>query len=140
MLVLACVVIHYETLRLLDWAVQRLKRLERLRIVLIVLGCFCAHVVEVTVFAAGLYVSAIPMALGVLKGALDGDFSDYLYLSMSSYTSLGIGDIYAVGHMRLLIPVEALVGLTLIAWSATFTFLEMKTLWEDGDKRVRRKP
>jgi len=138
-LVLVCILVHYEALRLLDWVVQRLKRLHRLRIVLIVLGCFCAHVIEVTIFAIGLYVSAIPMGLGMLKGAVGEGFSDYLYLSITSYTSLGMGDIYPVGHLRLLIGVEALVGLTLIAWSATFTFLEMKTIWEDGNKGVRRK-
>ena len=132
-LVLASVLVHYEALRLLDWAVRRLTRLHRLRIVFVVLGCFCAHVTEVILFALGLYASAAWLGLGDIRGAVGHGFSDYLYLSLTCYTSLGLGDIYPTGDLRLLIGVEALVGLTLIAWSATFTFLEMKSLWEDGE-------
>jgi hypothetical protein len=130
-LVLATVMVHYEALRLLDWTVRRLKQLHRLRILVVVLGCFCAHIVEVVIFAVGLYLSATSLGLGLIEGVVGDGFRDYLYLSIVSYTSLGIGDIYPTGHLRLLVGVEALIGLMMITWSATFTFLEMKNLWDD---------
>ena len=130
-LVVATVMTHYEALRLLDWAVRRLEKLHRLRIVFIVLGCFCAHMIEVITFAVGLYFSATWMELGLIKGAVGNGFHDYVYFSLVNYTSLGIGDIYPTGALRLIAGVEALTGLMMITWSATFTFLEMKSLWDD---------
>lgn len=126
-LVLATVMVHYEALRLLDWTVQHLE-LHRLRVVVVVLGCFCAHIIEVVIFAVGLYVSAASLGLGLIEGVVGDGFRDYLYLSIVSYTSLGLGDIYPTSHLRLLVGIEALIGLMMITWSATFTFLEMKSL------------
>jgi hypothetical protein len=134
LLVLATVMVHYEALRLLDWMVRRLTQMHRLRVVVVVLGCFCAHVVEVVLFAVGLYLPAASLRLGTIQGIVDGGFGDYLYLSIVSYTSLGVGDVYPTGPLRLVIGVEALIGLLMITWSATFTFLEMKKLWDDNDE------
>ena len=134
LLVLATVIVHYEALRLLDWMVRRLAQMHRVRVVVVVLGCFCAHVVEVILFAVGLYLSVASLALGTIQGIVGDGFQDYLYLSIVSYTSLGLGDIYPTGPLRLLIGVEALIGLLMITWSATFTFLEMKRLWDDNDE------
>jgi hypothetical protein len=130
-LVLTTVLIHYEALRLLDWCVRRLEQLQRLRIVFIVLGCFVAHIIEVALFAAVTYAAATSLDIGTIKGALDHGFNDYLHLSLESYTSLGLGDVYPTGYLRLLIGIEALIGLMMITWSASFTFLEMKSLWDD---------
>ena len=60
--------------------------------------------------------------------------SDILYFSLTTYTSLGYGDIVPLGPSRLLAGVEALVGLVLIAWTASFTYFEMRRYWpEDKD-------
>ena len=130
-LVILSVILHYEALRLLDWWTRRLRNAHRLNIVFIVLGCFCAHIVEVTIFAVALFLSATRLQLGAIQGVLERHFADYFYVSISSYTSLGVGDIYATGDLRIIVGVEALIGLMLITWSATFTFLEMKAVWED---------
>ncbi|HUP93728.1 MAG TPA: ion channel [Burkholderiales bacterium] len=130
-LVLTTIAIHYEALRLLDWSVRRIEGLHRLRIVLIVLGCFVAHIIEVALFAVVTYAAATSLDIGTIKGVLSHGFDDYLHLSLESYTSLGLGDVYPTGHLRLLIGIEALIGLTMITWSASFTFLEMKSLWDD---------
>ena len=58
---------------------------------------------------------------------------DVLYFSFSTYTSLGYGDIVALGDSRLLAGIESLIGLLLIAWTASFTYLEMREHWvRDG--------
>ena len=53
-----------------------------------------------------------------------------LNFSLVTYTSLGYGDIAPLGPARLLAGIESL-----IAWSASFTYLEMQRHWyaQDGD-------
>ena len=45
------------------------------------------------------------------------------------YTTVGFGDIVPEGALRMITMSEALSGLSLITWSASFTFLEMQRLW-----------
>jgi len=47
---------------------------------------------------------------------------ELFYYSAVSYTSLGLGDIWPHGHLRLLTSIEAINGLFLIGWSVTFTY------------------
>jgi hypothetical protein len=56
-------------------------------------------------------------------------FQDCLYFSVVTYTSLGFGDHVPVSHARLIAGVEALNGLLLIGWSASFTYLAMERYW-----------
>lgn len=69
------------------------------------------------------------LPMGGFQGSLDGSLIDFMYFSAISYTSLGLGDIYPVGGMRLLTGVEALVGLLMIGWSASCSYLQMERLW-----------
>lgn len=40
-----------------------------------------------------------------------------------SYSSLGLGDVYPVGGIQLLVGVEVITGLILIGWTITYTFI-----------------
>ena len=60
---------------------------------------------------------------------------DAIYLSATTYTTLGIGDLAPVGAVRLVSGMEALTGFLMITWSASFTYLEMSRLWTD-DRRA----
>jgi hypothetical protein len=53
-----------------------------------------------------------------------------LYFSAETFTSLGFGDVTPVGPIRLLAGLEALNGLLLIGWSASFTYIAMERFWE----------
>jgi len=53
-----------------------------------------------------------------------------LYFSAETYTSLGFGDVVPDGPLRLLAGAEALNGLLLIGWSASFLYLEMERWWQ----------
>ncbi|MFZ0693339.1 MAG: potassium channel family protein [Alphaproteobacteria bacterium] len=57
------------------------------------------------------------------------DWRDYVYFSAITDASLGLGDVFPLGQARLLTGVEALNGLVLIGWSASFTDVIMKRLW-----------
>ena len=96
---------------------------------LIVLTLLTTHI-----FNAGLYTFAYAAGSEVLKiGALGGAPTvhalDYLYFSMVTYMSLGLGDVYPRDHLRFIAGVEAVIGLLLIAWSASIIFRETNARW-----------
>ena len=68
--------------------------------------------------------------MGSLEGLVTGSWSDSVYFSFINYTSLGFGDIIPVGHIRFLAGIEALTGLVLIAWTASFLFFEIQKSWK----------
>ena len=88
------------------------------------------HIVEICVFAVALWWMAGDGRFGGFTGDLQPGERDYFYYSAITYTSLGFGDVAPHGAMRLLAAVEAITGLVLIAWTASFAFLAMQRLWE----------
>jgi hypothetical protein len=50
-----------------------------------------------------------------------------------AYTTLGIGDIEPIGEIRFLAGVEAVTGLVLITWTASFMFVQMQKFWDSND-------
>jgi len=134
-LVLATVIIHYEAMRLITELLPRLRIRPRLRIMIVILGVFFAHTVEVWVFGITYWVMSGPLALGTVGGHTTGHFFDFIYFSVVVYTSLGFGDIQPFQQVRLIAGVEALVGLLMIGWSASFTYLMMEKLWDEHRER-----
>lgn len=136
-LVLSTIIIHYETLFQLS---KRLSLTNRItpsyKVLICVFTIFLAHVVEIWLFGLGYYFSSQLDGIGNLFGktANHGIILDYVYLSFVTYTTLGYGDLVASGYLRYLTGVEALVGLILITWSASFLFIEMGKYW-----RVKKK-
>jgi len=98
-------------------------------VLLVVFACFAAHTIEVWMFAVGYYLFVDVFRLGGIGGAHHGTFVDNVYFSAVNYTSLGFGDVYPLDNVRLISGVEALVGLLMIAWSASFTYLAMERFW-----------
>lgn len=128
MMVLTTVTLHYWTLAGLSALLKRRKDF-RGEILLVVIAMFFAHMVEISLYAWVYQLldrSDTYMSIG---GAVDGSFIDHLYFSAACYTSLGLGDLYPVGTLRLMAGVEALNGLILITWSASFAFLVMQRRW-----------
>jgi hypothetical protein len=85
---------------------------------------------QIGLFAGGFWMAQTVFGIGGFEGATMADPLDYLYFSAVIYTSLGIGDIVPTEHLRFLAGVEALNGLLLIAWSASFLFSTMNRLWD----------
>jgi hypothetical protein len=126
-----CLGIHYEALQVGYRMVAAARMTHRLRILIGVLIAFTAHSVEALVFAAGW---ALLVARGYAELSIqDPSFQDVVYFSFSTYTSLGYGDIVPVAHARILAGVESLMGLVLIAWTASYTYLEMRENWSVPD-------
>ena len=74
-------------------------------------------------------------AFGGFGGSFGGNVSDFLYFSAVNYTSLGYGDIHPLGSIRAIAVTEALTGLMMIAWSASFTYLKMEQIWQTRSHR-----
>lgn len=131
LLVVIVVLIHYEVLRQLSIAIPQLKILPRLRILVGVIGALCGHVMEIWVFGLAYYWMSGFDDFGFLQGNWNGSLLDSVYFSFSCYSSLGFGDIEPVGNIRFLAGLEAVVGLVLISWTASFMFLEMTRYWRE---------
>jgi hypothetical protein len=123
------VLVHYECLIRLNQLMPRLGVRHRFRVVIGVLGALIAHAVEVWIFALGYYLMNRSDTLGRLTGNFDGSFMDSVYFSFTTYTTIGFGDIAPSGHLKYLTGLEALTGLVLITWTASFLFIEMQRYW-----------
>lgn len=130
-LVATAVVIHYEMLRLLSVLIPRLQIKHRLRVLIGVFGTICAHVIEVCLFGLAFYWMIRAGGFGDLAGSFDGSLVDSIYFSFTNYTTVGYGDIEPLGTLRFLAGVEAITGLSLITWSASFMFMEMTQFWDE---------
>ncbi|PCI79775.1 MAG: ion transporter [SAR86 cluster bacterium] len=130
-LVAVTVVIHYEMLRLLWVYIPTLKMKHRLRVIIGVFGTICAHIIEVWIFGLAFYLMISYGDFGTLEGRFDGSLTDAVYFSFTNYTTVGYGDIEPGGQLRFLAGMEAITGLSLITWSASFMFMEMMRFWEE---------
>ncbi|MFM1886107.1 MAG: hypothetical protein RL026_1264 [Pseudomonadota bacterium] len=125
------VLLHYECLVRLSRRLGRQGDHEPRRKVLYgIYVLLLIHIVEIWIFGcAGWVLLQVPGAgqlagLGHAPGWLDA-----VYLSAMTYTTVGFGDLAPVGPVRFLAGTEALTGLVLITWSASFTYLEMERFW-----------
>lgn len=131
-LVLFAIFLHYEVLyHLARQLADRLHLPRRFRVLLSVCVIFIAHVVEIWIFALGyFYLLNIP-EMGTLVGdnLAHGGLMDCAYLSFVTFTTVGYGDLVVHGYARYLTGLEALTGLVLVTWSASFLFIEMQRYW-----------
>ena len=130
-MVLLTVAVHFEALNLLTKFLARHKNWGGRKLTFItIIGVFCAHTLEIWLFAVA-YFALTQIGLGGLGTVVEeAKGFEYLYYSTVSYTSLGLGDLYPHGAMRLVTGVEALVGLLMIGWSASFTYITMEKFWK----------
>lgn len=137
LLVAATVIVHYEFLRLTSDLTGRLSIPGRAQILAIIAMVFVAHLVEIGLYTATYFACQNWWALGSIYGETEGGMIDYFYFSITTFTTLGFGDLQPRGPMRLIAGVESLNGLVLIGWSASFTYLSMERFWQDGPAGAR---
>lgn len=134
LLLLCAVILHYSVLRRLSVMLPRITFLRRPQLVLVaVVGATASHLLQVLLFAAGYQLLERAFG-GALVGAASGrTFMEFVYFSTETYTSLGLGDVFPTGALRLIVGVESIAGLLMIGWTTSFTYLEMRKYWElDG--------
>jgi len=125
------VMIHYEGLHALaKYYVRRPPQRSRRAILKIMFSLVGLHVLEIWCFGVAYWSLLKVPGVGSIQGErVGGTLFDAVYLSATTFSTLGIGDLAPVGAIRMVSGMEALMGLLLITWSASFTFLEMSRFW-----------
>lgn len=133
--VAGAILVHYEGLRQINLRVIRSRRRASHHLMLYAsYMVVLLHLVEILIFAAAFhYLKQIP-GMGYLHDA-HPHFYDSFYFSAMVFSSIGLGDLYPIGPIRLLTGIEGLVGLLLIGWSVSFTYWEMQTFWPHDTDR-----
>jgi hypothetical protein len=90
-LILTTVAVHYEALRQLGRAMAGSRIRPRVKVLVVILGCLAAHLLEIMIYAAALAALLQVPALGNIEGLFAGTATDLIYFAMTSYTTLGIG-------------------------------------------------
>jgi hypothetical protein len=140
LLVALTTLLHYEVLRMLYAALPSLPVADRAKLLVVIGAAFLAHAAEIALYGAVLFILVHFLGAGVLSGSASGSLASFLYFSAETYTSLGFGDLTPVGPVRLLAGTEALNGLLLIGWSASFAYLSMERFWNSHPGASERCP
>lgn len=105
---------------------------NRARVILVIFGMFIAHTAEIFLYALMIYGAVQFLNLGNLGESGRLSLSIAMYFSAETYTSLGYGDVVPSGPLRMVAGVEALNGLVLIGWSASYIYIAMERYWRNG--------
>jgi len=132
-MVIVTVTVHYEVMtvvsdRIVPWAQRHVH--SRRVIAFAIAGLLLGHISEIWIFAIVTKLLLLFPSFGAVHGDFTNQWEDYLYLSAVNYTSIGDNNIRIVGPARALAASEALAGIMMIAWSASFTYLKMEVIWE----------
>jgi hypothetical protein len=139
-MIVLTVLLHYEILRGTSLLIPLLGIPPRSRIIVVIAAAFIAHLLQISLYALAFYAMQYGFNLGRLSGELEGTLLDFFYFSTTNFTTLGIGDLYPEGPMRIVAAIQSLNGLVLIGWSASFTYLAMEKFWDLHRRREPRAP
>lgn len=128
------VLFHYEALRVLSALTNTRRGDPRAKMLVIIFLLIAIHLSEIGFYAFVFWFGASVASLGSLQNIKTATFLDFFYFSTTTYTTVGYGDITAIGSLRIVSGVEALDGVLLLSWSASFTYLAMQKYWDtQGD-------
>lgn len=123
-----CVALHCLAMKRIYRASREERRTTpRAPLIVAPLLLLLVHVVEIWLFGIA-YGLLADSGFGHIEGA--STLLDYVYFSAAIYTTVGLGDLSPVGPIRALVGAEGLIGLILIAWSATLLFMQLERHWE----------
>ena len=135
-IVAVCLVLHVASIVLMaGWLVdQRAKRAESLRAVgymVLLIATFSLiivlHVIETAIWATFYY-----------SRGLFPDFETSLYFSITTYTTIGFGDVVMPRAWRMLGGIEGISGVLLCGLSTAFVFAILNALFQMRLERKNR--
>ena len=121
--------IHFEVLSSLNTWLPALQVPSRSRLLIVIFAAFTAHALEISLYGFVLFGLIHFTGAGSLSGIGSSSLENCLYFSAETFSSLGFGDLSPIGPIRLLAGIEALNGLLLIGWSASYAYLAMERFW-----------
>jgi len=124
------IVLHYEVLRSCIRFLPTVTEKRRQRVLVLIFIILATHAVEIWLFGFGYFATLAFDGVGEISGPVSVQtLLDHVYYSATVYTTVGFGDMVPAGSIRFMTGMEALTGLVMITWSASFTFLEMQRDW-----------
>jgi hypothetical protein len=133
--------VTYEVLRVVWRLLPKLSMAPRLRVLFMMAPMFLIHITNIWLFGLMYFLLENQKNMGHLTGSIRPaemsyeSFIERLYFSASTYASLGLGDIYPAGDLRMLASAEVLCGLLMIGWTVSFTYLVMENFWSLQQRR-----
>ena len=125
------VLLHYQSMLIARNILQGSGLSRRTGVIVGMASVTVAQVLSVLIYAVIYYLMTLRPFFGSLNGEIEGGFLDPLYFSLMSYTTLGVGDIFPLGALRIVSGIEALNGFALIGWTASFAYTLMRQGWSD---------
>ena len=119
----------YECLCLTACFVSKAIKKPRALMFTMVAGIFIGHLVSIFIYAFIYWVLIHYLGFANLSGNIPDHFPTYVYFSATTYSSLGIGDVFPIDALRFLTGIEAINGLILITWSAAYTYFSIQKMW-----------
>jgi hypothetical protein len=137
MVIALTTLIHFEILSCLNTRLPALSIPSRSKLLVVIFAAFMAHALEIALYGFVLFGLIHFTGMGSLSGIGSSSLENCLYFSAETFSSLGFGDLIPNGPIRLLAGTEALNGLLLIGWSASYAYLAMERFWgmrsQDGE-------
>lgn len=119
--------LHYTALLSTTKLLTHFHGTHPLSIVVALFLAVIAHLLEIIIFAVAWQVM---FSMNLITFSITSPtFLDMVYFSGTTYTTIGYGDILLIGNGRIMAVVEGVMGLVLIAWTASFTYYEMNRKW-----------
>jgi hypothetical protein len=128
LIVAVCVLLHIAGILLMaEWVLQHREYLERtgskrwsaLLLIVIFSGVMVLHITETSMWAVFYYTQE-----------LFKDFESSLYFSLTSYTTIGYGDVLLPQKWRLLGAIEGVSGVLLCGVSTGFMFAVISAMFQ----------
>ncbi|MEO8013406.1 ion channel [Polaromonas sp.] len=132
MVIALTTLIHFEILSSLNTRLPTLSIPSRSKLLIVIFAAFTAHALEIALYGFVLFGLIHFTGTGSLSGIGSSSLENCLYFSAETFSSLGFGDLIPNGPIRLLAGTEALNGLLLIGWSASYAYLAMERFWGVG--------
>lgn len=123
LIVVTAVLIQFEVLYFTKNYISKLIS-KNIRVICFMFVLLIIHIAIIWLFAICFELYMMYNHSSNLLGNLQHIFFDLMYLSLTSYISLGFGDIYPEGDIRFLVVIEPLLGALLITWNISFLFQE----------------
>jgi Ion channel len=124
--VVFCVLLQYQGISWLWRLNSRGGPRARARIAVSALYLIGLHLLEVAIFGVGYLIGERLFGIGAIAASRPIGMSDVFYYSAEVFSTLGLGDVYATSDLRMLTSVEALSGMLLLSWSASFLVLAVQ--------------
>lgn len=98
---------------------------DLLGFLLMLVAATIGQIIAAGIFAAAFWFSS-EAKLGGFQMTEQGGWMEIYYFSLVNLTTLGLGDIIPLGHLKLLAAIEAMTGFLLISCSASHIFMMMQ--------------